>query len=130
MVTPATAIPLQRYGNVNCIFSRILCNDRIFQAVLAECQWDSKYEKITYGNNHLIVTHYWPKNLQRIEQTTESNVINADASDSFLSNAARLLWLSETDFCPGSIICNQVSQKILEYSKCVVQLLFRVHDMC
>uniref|UniRef100_A0A2K6W602 Rab3 GTPase-activating protein catalytic subunit n=1 Tax=Onchocerca volvulus TaxID=6282 RepID=A0A2K6W602_ONCVO len=83
------------------------------KAAVVECQWDSKCEKITYGNNHLIVTHYWPKNLQKIEQVTKSNVINADASDSFLSNAARLLWLSETDFCPGSIICNQFG--VLEF---------------
>ncbi|KAL3981867.1 Rab3 GTPase-activating protein catalytic subunit family protein [Acanthocheilonema viteae] len=83
------------------------------KTALAECQWDSKYEKITYGNNHLIVTYYWPKNLQRIERTMNSDVINADVSDSFLSNAARLFWSSETDFCPGSIICNQFG--VLEF---------------
>ncbi|VDP12513.1 unnamed protein product [Onchocerca flexuosa] len=83
------------------------------RAAVVECQWDSKYEKITYGNNHLIVTHYWPKNLQKIERVTKSNGINADASDSFLSNAAQLFWLSETDFCPGSIICNQFG--VLEF---------------
>lgn len=85
----------------------------MFQSALEECQWDSKNEKITFGNNHLIVTYYWPKNLQRIEQEAKTNVINADASDSFLTNAARLFCSSETDFCPGSIICNQASQKIL-----------------
>ncbi|VIO86366.1 Uncharacterized protein BM_BM3464 [Brugia malayi] len=82
------------------------------KAMLAECQWDSKYDKITYGNNHLIVSYYWPKNLQRSEQAT-SNAVNMDASDSFLSNAARLFWSSETDFCPGSIICNQFG--VLEF---------------
>uniref|UniRef100_A0A0R3RTV4 Rab3 GTPase-activating protein catalytic subunit n=1 Tax=Elaeophora elaphi TaxID=1147741 RepID=A0A0R3RTV4_9BILA len=81
------------------------------KAALAECQWDSKYEKITFGNNHMIVTYYWPKNLQRVEQA--GSVINADASDLFLSNAARLFWSSETDFCPGSIICNQFG--VLEF---------------
>ncbi|CAG9540131.1 unnamed protein product [Cercopithifilaria johnstoni] len=90
------------------------CNNYSFtKAELAECQWDSKYEKITYGNNHLIAAYYWPKNLQRIKQTTKSDVINADGSDSFLSNAARLFWSSETDFCPGSIICNQFG--VLEF---------------
>ncbi|EJD75539.1 Rab3 GTPase-activating protein catalytic subunit [Loa loa] len=83
------------------------------KVALAECQWDSKYDKVTYGNNHLFVTHYWPKNLQRSEQTTKLDVLNADASDSFLSNAARLFWSSETDFCPGSIICNQFG--VLEF---------------
>ncbi|MCP9266413.1 BMA-RBG-1 [Dirofilaria immitis] len=83
------------------------------KATLAECQWDSKFEEITYGNNHLIVTHYWPKNLEKVEQITKSNVIDANTSDSFLCNAARLFWSSETDFCPGSIICNQFG--VLEF---------------
>lgn len=96
-----------------CFFCRILCYKYMFQEALAECQWDSKCDKITCGDKRMIVTHYWPKNLQRIEGIKKSNIINVDASDYFLSNAARLIWSSETDFCSGSIICNQVSHKIL-----------------
>ncbi|VDN01534.1 unnamed protein product [Thelazia callipaeda] len=80
---------------------------------LAECQWDSKYQEITYGNNHLLVTHYWPKNLKKLEQTEKPDESTENYLDSFLCNAARLVYSSETDFCPGSIICNQFG--VLEF---------------
>ncbi|VDK54432.1 unnamed protein product [Gongylonema pulchrum] len=85
----------------------------------AGCEWDSRSEQIAYGNNRLLFTHCWPKTLQKLEGGgRSSDACSVDLSEDFLTNSARLACAAELDFCPGSVICNQVTITLINALYC------------